>query len=74
MLPYCPKCGRNTKMSAIHGKVRTVACLNCGQGWKTGINGSKSYDDEVVIEFGNVIGKMIVTCGKHRVRLAAIQG
>lgn len=67
----CPKCGKNKRMSAIHGRIRTVTCLSCGQGWKTGINGKMTYK-EIVIEFGTVLDKMIVMTGKRKVRLAPI--
>jgi len=72
MQNHCPKCGHKENMSAIHGKIRSLACLNCGQGWKKGISGSTNYGDEVLVEFGSVMERMIVRIGRRRVRLAAV--
>jgi hypothetical protein len=69
----CPKCLKTTRIaSAIHGMLRIFLCTHCGQGWKTGINGTKSYNDEIIINFGYVMDGITVQVGKNKIKLPAL--
>ena len=55
----CPYCGKRNAIHAVHGKIKTFSCLNCGKGVKTGINGHSTIK-KVILDFWGLQEKMLI--------------
>lgn len=55
----CPFCGSNNSIHAVYGKIKTVSCINCERGFKTGING-RTTKRMIVIDMWGIQEQQVI--------------